>query len=175
MKTLLLLRHAKSSWEDAALDDHDRPLNARGHAAAPAMGRQISLSGHLPDLILCSTSRRTVETLDHVLPFLRRGTPVRYERDLYLADWAALLARLQWADDSAATLLLVGHNPGLEQLAVALSVAPKGDTGEAAALKRLAEKFPTGSLAVIGFDVASWREVAPGQGRLIAFTRPRDL
>ena len=171
MKTLLLLRHAKSAWSDPRLDDHDRPLNGRGERAAKAVADRIARQGPRPDLILCSTAMRTRQTL---APLLKRldgpAPPISLENGLYLASEDALLARLQAVADDVSTVLLIGHNDGIGQLAVSLA----GD-GPADALAALRAKYPTGALAVLRAPDASWADLRPGSAKLLEFVRPRDL
>jgi phosphohistidine phosphatase len=158
---LLLLRHAKSDWS-GNLGDHDRPLAPRGRKAAPRIGAFMRKKGYVPEAVLCSTAERTKQTLELLLPQLRADPTVRYDRALYLAEWPALLAAL-----------MIGHNPGLEQLAVALTLQPQ-DAAERARFEALERKFPTAALAVLDFDVPLWEAVKPGTGRLRDFVRPRD-
>jgi phosphohistidine phosphatase len=175
MLTLLLLRHAKSSWDDPDLDDFNRPLNGRGEKAAPMMGRYLKHEGWVPDLILCSTARRTRETLDHISEQIG-DAKVTYEDGLYLAEAEQLLARLGRLTDGKTkkpeTVMIVGHNPGLHDLAVQLA-----SRGDAKSLNRLADKFPTAALAKIDFEAKSWRDIARGdvQGRLTHFITPKDI
>lgn len=172
MLTLALLRHAKSSWAYPTLDDFDRPLNARGAAAAPVMGRAIAELGIAPDLILCSTSRRTRETLTGLLPLIGHTT-VEFEDRLYLASAQDLIGRLQHVTHDEhgrpSSVLVIGHNPGLHSCAVML--AGKGD---ARALIRLQDRFPTGALAVINFEARAWRDIAAATGVLERFITPKD-
>jgi phosphohistidine phosphatase len=163
---LLLLRHAKSDWGDASLADHDRPLAKRGRTAADRMGAHLRAGGPRPDLVLCSSARRTRETCER-LGLADVATEV--EDALYGASDDELLARLRTVPEPTGTVLLVGHNPGVQDLAVALA-GP--DLGEQAARPR--EKFPTGALAVFDVDGA-WRDLAPGRARLSAFVAPREL
>ncbi len=163
---LLLLRHAKSSWDDAALDDHDRPLSARGEAAARALGGYFARRALRPDLALCSSARRTRDTLAQ----LALDVPARFERALYLASHEALLARLARIDDEHRCVLLVGHNPGLADLVAALA----GETRLVAA-RRLAKGMKTASLAELDLPLRHWEEIKPGVGRLVRLTRPKDL
>jgi phosphohistidine phosphatase len=169
MRTLVLLRHAKSSWDDPALDDHDRPLNARGRAAAPLIGRALARLGLCPALVIASTAIRVRETLDYVLPFLGARPEIRFEPALYLAEQAVWLARLGFADASVRCVLMAGHEPGLGAAASALS----GEGSETAALALLRQKFPTGAAAVLEGSGPDWR--AQGRFRLTHFLRPRDL
>lgn len=176
MKTLVLFRHAKAGQAGPGLGDYERALTPRGTEAAARMGRAMAGLGLSPDLVLCSKARRARETWDLAAPELA-GTPrVEIGRALYLAAPGALLDAVQgadFADDgtdiAAGTVLVVGHNPGLEWLAGALS-GPDSDPG---ALKGLAGSFPTAGLAVLTFETASWLDIHPGQGRLTHFLRPR--
>src|SRR5262245_16362349 len=170
---LLLLRHAKSDWSKD-VDDHDRSLSARGRKAAPEIALYIRDKEYVPAVVLCSTAQRTRETLDLLLPAWKKKPVVRYERGLYLADWPLLLPRRTKAPARASPLLLAGHNPGIEQLAVALALQSKG-FAERARLQRMTQKFPTAALAVLDFEIASWRGLKPGLGQLIDYVRPRDL
>lgn len=170
MLTLSLLRHVKSSWNDPALADFDRPLNERGRAAASLMGTLLHREGLRPGHILCSPSARTRQTLD-----LARGAhnglgAVAYPKGLYHATPVALLRAIHAAPAAERHVLLVGHNPGLHQLAIWLTGAGPADKRRA-----LAEKLPTGGLVVMTFEVDSWRQVKPGGGHLRLFARPRDL
>lgn len=171
MKTLFLLRHAKSSWDDAVLDDFDRPLSKRGRRAAKAMGEYLATLPSPPGQVICSSARRTRETLGHIQEILGNTLPARFEKGIYLADPATLLRRLRRLDDSLTSAMVVGHNPGLERLAVMLT----GSDGDSEQRRQLALKFPTGSLAVIQAPVERWHDLEPGCGRLDAFVRPRDL
>ena len=169
---MLLLRHAKSDW-GKEIEDHERPLSARGKKAAPQMALYMRAEGYEPAQILSSSARRTKETVELLLPKLRGKPNVRYERALYLADWPRLLSAVRAAKASS-PLLLVGHNPGIEQLAIALALQPK-TPAERVRLQRMAEKFPTAALAVLDFDAPTWRSIKAGQGRLIDYMRPKDL
>ena len=170
MKSLTLLRHAKSSWADAGAHDFDRPLNARGKQAAEAIGGEMRRLGLSFDAILSSPAVRAVETLEHAGRGYGATLASREDKRVYLASSATLLAIVRETDDAVDRLLLVGHNPGFELLAAALA---EGDETELRAT--MAEKYPTGALAEIAFDVVTWRNIAPGAGRLVRFIRPRDL
>jgi phosphohistidine phosphatase len=170
MLTLSLLRHAKSSWDDPALDDFDRPLGERGVKAAPLMGRYLMAEDLRPDLVICSGAVRTRATLALIMPELGAPPPdISYEDDLYLASASRLLGRVHKAD-RARNILLIGHNPGLHALALALV----GD-GKRRDLDALATKFPTAALAVFTFDVDKWSAVKAGTGALVRFVTPRQL
>jgi phosphohistidine phosphatase len=172
VKRLLLLRHAKA--EGAASDDHKRGLVERGRKDSSRMGRFLREDVYVPDLILSSDSARTRQTLDLVLPELGAKVPVQYLHELYLAEPEVVAAIVRRAPDNSGVLMVVGHNPGLEQCALALASVPL----EKKLRKRydtMDEKFPTCALAVIDFDVAKWSEIRPGKGELDAFVRPKDL
>lgn len=173
MKTVYLLRHAKSDWGVPGLADHDRPLNERGTGAAPRMGAYIKAKRYKVALVLCSSAQRTVETLKLVKPSL--GEPkVKIEEALYLAEAGQLLERLKRVDDKAESVMFIGHNPGMEQFAQALAASPGTDAQEKLH-RRMREKFSTCALAVISLPVKSWREAKPGLGALEDFMRPKDL
>ncbi len=168
MKTLTLLRHAKSSWDDAATRDFDRPLNPRGRRAAQAIGREMSALGLEFDLVLASPAMRVIETLEEVEKGYGRALGARFDRRIYLAPPETLLELMQGTDGDAASLLLVGHNPGLERLALLLS-------GNHPLRAEIATKYPTAALAQLTFPVEHWGEVGQGGGTLARFIRPRDL
>ncbi|GAA0572589.1 histidine phosphatase family protein [Craurococcus roseus] len=174
MRQLLLLRHAKSSWDDPGLSDHARPLNARGRRAASAMAGAMRDLGLQPDLVLVSSARRTLQTLEALTPF-EDNALVEPMDALYLASASQLMDAVRKTPETVRSLLLIGHNPGLHELAVALAgeaAAVRGGKGSAAG--RLAEAYPTGALAEFTVGVP-WRAVAPGSGRLVRFLSPRDL
>jgi phosphohistidine phosphatase len=168
MKSLTLLRHAKSSWNDTVQRDFDRPLNRRGRRAAALMGREMARLELGFDHVIASPAARIVETLDDVGAGYGARLPITYDQRVYLADPETLLELVRAAPRETERLLLVGHNPGLERLALLL--AADGELRGA-----LADKYPTATLAQIDFDVAAWGEVGPGSGRLVRFVRPRDL
>ena len=170
MRTLLLLRHAKSSWENAGLADVDRPLAPRGRRVAPLMARRMVEQGWVPDLVLCSQALRVRQTWQLMAPLLGEAIPCKTLRSLYPGAPSRLLMALHRAPPEAGTLLLIGHNPGLEMLATDLC-----GRGSEQALARMSAKFPTAGLAVIRFDGDDWSDLASGGGRLEAFVRPKDV
>ncbi len=170
MLRLLLLRHAKSAWDHPGLADHDRPLAERGRKAAPVMASFLAENALAPGRILCSTARRTRETLSYLVPILDGETEIRLTRRLYDAEGGDYLTAIREGGAAAPLLMLIGHNPTMEDTAHLLA-----GTGSDAALKRMREKFPTCALAVIDFDIASWRDVSPGAGQLSLFVTPRFL
>ena len=170
MLSLALLRHAKSSWEASHLDDFDRPLNARGRAAAPIMGEALRSFPFTPEIILCSPAKRTRETLELIEPSFRHShEQVLFEDQLYLTNAETLLERLRHVPATAKTVLMIGHNPGLHEFALMLT-----GRGDAKSISRLEDKFPTATLAVLTFPETAWRDVGPASGRLEAFITPRD-
>jgi phosphohistidine phosphatase len=166
-RRVYLLRHAKSSWKESGLADHDRPLARRGRRAARAIGGHLRDQGVEPDLVLCSTARRARETLEGIEPALGRGD-VRVEPGLYGARPAVLLARLQEVPAGVRSVMLIGHNPGLRELALVLA-------RHGSSLEALEAKFPTGALATLAFRGPGWSALERGAAELIGFVRPRDL
>lgn len=169
-KTLLLLRHAKSSWDDASLADFDRPLAARGREAAPLMGREMARRGWLPDAALISPALRTRQTWELVATELPKPPPPSFEPAIYEAPAARILAAIRKTPESNATLLVVGHNPGLEDLA-ALIAASDSDRD---ALARLERKFPTAAIARFTLR-EPWAALGRTGAALHDFLTPRDL
>lgn len=169
MHQLLLLRHAKSSWHDAKLADRDRPLNERGRRAVAAMRRAMQQLGLAPDLVLVSPSQRTLQTLEALEPW--DDTPlIEHVEALYLASSPQLVGILRDVPETVRSVLLIGHNPGMHDLAQALlSGAQPTDVA-----RRLAGGYPTGALAE--FAVAGpWLRLGPGGARLTRFITPREL
>lgn len=171
MKRIYLLRHAKSSWDDPALGDFDRPLNARGRKAAPRIGKLIRKRGWTPDLVLCSTAARAIETWELVAAELKAAPRVKPLKTLYLATASQMLRAIQRTPAEIADLLLVAHNPGTETLAAQLA----GPASKKKPLGRLRKKFPTAALAVFEFDGADWATLVPKECRLADFVVARDL
>lgn len=175
MKTLYLMRHGKSAWDNPELADHERPLAPRGLRAAGRVGKHLRKRGWRPDLAITSTARRAGDTLDAVLDALGGGdTPVERERGLYLCGATVLLQRLKDLPDDAATALVVGHNPDLHDLARTLA-KEEPVAGGRAALKTLSARFPTAACAVLAFPVTRWRDIEPHTARLVEFVQPRKL
>ncbi len=172
MRQLLLLRHAKSSWDDPKLPDHARPLNARGRQAASAMRRAMRELSLAPDVILVSSARRTLQTLEALGPW--DETPLVEPMDaLYLASAPELLAVLHGVAETARSVMLIGHNPGLHDLAILLT-GPRGMNAGTPHALRLAEGYPTGALAEFVVP-GPWEQLDSGAARLLRFLAPRDL
>lgn len=161
MKTLFLLRHAKSSWKDVSLPDIERPLNERGRRAAPLMGKFMRKQKLQPDLILCSTAKRARQTIALVVKAAAFKAELRYDERIYEASLARLLEIVSQLDDAAQTALLVGHNPGFEELLESL-------TGEV-------RRMPTAALAHITLNIERWTDAREQSGELVRLVRPKDL
>jgi phosphohistidine phosphatase len=168
MRRLLLLRHAKSAWPDGTADV-DRPLAERGRDAAPRMGAYIADEGLAPDLALVSPARRARETWDLVKARLG-DVPMRLEPRLYESTPVRLLTVVGEVQVSVRTLLLIGHNPAVEDLARQLA-----EEGDRDGLTRMARKYPTAGLAVLDFPVETWTEAVSGSGCLERFATPKSL
>lgn len=171
-KQLFVLRHAKSSWDDPGLDDHERPLAARGRRATELLGKHLRANGIEPAQVLCSSARRTRETCEGVVP----GAEVSIEPDLYEASAEQLLERLRRVPEDTESVMVIGHNPALQMLALRLAGANGDNTGagDSAKASELQRKFPTGALATLSFD-CPWRDLSAGSAELVDFVRPRDL
>ena len=170
MKRLLLLRHAKSCWDDPELSDFERPLAPRGEAATPRIAAYMARKLPVPELALCSAAKRTRQTWTLLAATLPAPCPMKPMRSLYLAPPSRLLTTIRRTADGVGCLLLIGHNPGLHSLALQLA-----GSGKTKALARLAAKFPTAALAQLDFETDHWRDIAPGNGRLVRLVRPKDL
>ncbi|MER5754008.1 histidine phosphatase family protein [Streptomyces sp. NPDC002088] len=167
LRRLVVLRHAKSAWPEG-VPDHRRPLAPRGRRDAPAAGRALAEADSLPDLALCSTALRARQTWDLAAAEWGTPPPVRYDPRLYGADALDLLEVVRETPPEVETLLLVGHNPGLEELV--LDLAGEGLDG---ALDEVRVKFPTSAIAVLAWHGATWRALAPGTALLTSMTVPR--
>jgi phosphohistidine phosphatase len=168
-RRLYLLRHAKSSWAEPGLGDHDRPLAPRGEKAVRRIRDHLAASDDAPELVLCSSARRTRMTCEGIADALPAGVDTRIEEPLYAASSGDLLARLRGVADDTGGVMLIGHNPALEKLAGLLV-----GSGDAAMRARMVTKFPTGALATMTFT-GSWADLGPGAATLEAFVVPRDL
>lgn len=171
MKTLTLLRHAKSGWDDPVLRDFDRPLNGKGKRAAQMVGRNWRSLALGFDHVVASPAVRVIETLEQVAAGYGEALAPVWDRRLYLASATTLLDIVHELPAGASNALLVGHNPGLEDLV--LMLVP--DTAEQPLRDDVEAKFPTASTVQMQFDVDDWRKVASGKAKLSVFVRPRDL
>jgi len=162
MKTLLLLRHAKSSWDNDALADHDRPLNERGRRDAPRMGRLLRTLDLTPDQIVASSATRAATTARLVAEAAGYQGEIRYTRDLYLADPEAYVEVARAVDDAVQRLMLVGHNPDIEELVAELSGRE--------------ERMPTAALACFLLPITAWRDLElTGEYELAGLWRPKEI
>jgi phosphohistidine phosphatase len=166
VKRLFLLRHAKSSWDDPTLDDHDRPLAPRGQRASGLIAEYLERNRIGPSLVLCSSARRTRETLERVRPALG-SVEVRIERELYGASSEDLLRRLREVPDEVESVMLVGHQPAIQELALDLAA-------EGSELERVRTKFPTAALATLTFS-GRWSHLGRGDAELAAYVKPKQL
>jgi phosphohistidine phosphatase len=176
-KQLFVLRHAKSSWDDPGLDDHERPLAPRGQRAVKLLAAHMREHGIKPEQVLCSSARRTLETCEGV----DAGGEVVVEPELYDASGGGVLERLRRVPETTQSVMLIGHNPALQVLLLCLTGAngdsgrlSDGDAGHDSMLAEIQRKFPTGALATLTFDCA-WNELSPGRAKLVDLVRPRDL
>ena len=169
VRQLLLLRHAKSAWPDVA--DHERPLAGRGRRDAPLAGRWLRAAGRVPDRVVCSTAKRARETWQLAAAELNASPSLRFDQRVYGAAAAELLDLARETAPRARSLLIVGHDPAMQELTLTLASAQAGDAG---ALERVRVKFPTAAIAVLEFN-GTWHRLGPEQARLTTFVVPRDL
>jgi phosphohistidine phosphatase len=174
VKRLLLLRHAKAVPGGHGIDDHARELAERGRSDAPAIGRYVQKHDFVPELVLCSTSARTVETAQLAFGEFRKRPELALLEALYLAEPEAIIAITRRVPRKQDCICVVGHNPGLEVCASVLARDPVRRR-ERDYVEAIEEKFPTCALAVLDFDVDAWRDIALGKGKLVDFVRPKDL
>jgi phosphohistidine phosphatase len=165
LKRLFLLRHAKSSWDDPGIDDHDRPLAPRGRRASALIAEHLRRERIAPGLVLCSSARRTQETLERVMA--PDPAKVRIERELYGASSEDLLRRLREVSDEVESVMLIGHQPAIQELALDLA-------GEGPELVRVKAKFPTAALATLAF-AGGWSGLGSGSAELVAYVKPKQL
>lgn len=169
MRRLILLRHAKTEKDSASGKDEDRCLDQRGNTDATEIGAWLAANGYLPDIALVSTATRTRQTWDLISPYIPHCR-IKYRDDLYLAETSQLLKIVRTTKGDPANLLVLGHNPGLHELAWNL-------TGKSSAADRraLGENLPTAAAAIIDFAVEAWQEIADQKGTLKVFVSPKRL
>ena len=165
---LFLLRHGKSSWDDSSIDDHDRPLAPRGRRAAARIAVYATKTGIRPDLILCSSAMRARQTFERIAPSLGRDAETHIERSLYGASEDRLLERLHAIPDEVDSVMMIGHNPGVQDLALLLA-------REGPLRTLLTNKFPTAGLATLAFGHQAWKDLDSESGELVDFVVPRQL
>jgi phosphohistidine phosphatase len=161
MKRLFLMRHAKSSWDHPGLSDFERPLNKRGFKAAPRIGSEIQNRGYIPELIVSSPAERALQTSNLVREAVGFGDDIRYDRRIYAASVNSLIYIISEIGDSFQNALLVGHNPGFEDLLAVLTGINK--------------RMPTAAFAAVDTNAKVWSNVSSGAGSLVDFIIPRDL
>ena len=166
---LYLLRHAKSSWDDPTIEDHDRPLSPRGRDAAQRLAKHFRRAAIRPQLVLCSSASRALQTLAPISEAMKLGAQTQVESGLYAATAGQLIARLRTVDRRVMSVLLIAHNPGLQDLALELA----GDDPEM--ITQLSEKFPTGSITEVVCDSDAWSDLSPATAHVASFIVPRDL
>ncbi|MFN6925484.1 MULTISPECIES: SixA phosphatase family protein [Tabrizicola] len=165
MKRLILTRHAKSSWDDPLMPDHDRPLNERGKAAAADLGQWLASRGYVPDEVLCSDAVRTRKTFSGIAPALPGAPVLELKPALYHAGPDVMMAVLRHAKGD--TVMMIGHNPGIAEFAARLVAHPPHSADFA--------RYPTGATLVVDFDVADWSQVTFGSGTAVDFIVPREI
>jgi phosphohistidine phosphatase len=175
-RQLFVLRHAKSSWNDPGIDDHERPLAPRGRRAVKLLAEHMRTAGLRPDQVLCSSARRTRETFEGV----SRGGEVMIEPELYAASCDGVIERLQRVSDEISSVMVIGHNPAMQMLVLRLTGANgaepalRSEHPAGSGLADVQRKFPTGALATLTFD-CGWSELAPGCAKLVAYVHPKAL
>lgn len=168
MRTLYLLRHAKSDWDESSTADFDRPLSKRGFSAAPRMGLFMQENKFAPERIFCSSAKRTRQTLGALQPYLGDCTDVQFMERIYTGGAQEYFNLLRNHGENAQSLMLIGHNPSIQGLALALS-----GSGDETARQQMATKYPTAGLSVIQFKIDNWSEIAESSGHLELFVTPR--
>jgi phosphohistidine phosphatase len=166
-KCIVIVRHAKSSWDDPSLADHDRPLAPRGRKAVLRLRDHLERLGLRPDVVLCSSSRRTCETLDGIRPAFGRQADIQIDRELYAADAEQLLDRLHRLDEQVTCVVLIGHNPGVADLTELLV-----GHGDPTAREQATDKFPTAAVAMLSVT-GEWSRLQPGSATLDGYWQPR--
>nr|WP_321482542.1 histidine phosphatase family protein [uncultured Cohaesibacter sp.] len=170
MLRLFLLRHAKSSWSDPSLHDFDRPLNKRGQRDAPKIGRVMKARHYNPDRILCSSAQRTKETMAGIIPSLTGDVSLRLLDALYEGNNPNYLSLLKENAKDSKNLMIVGHNTGLQDIAVELT-----GSGDPELIMQMRVKYPTAALAILEFNCGDWNDIAKKSGHLLDFIKPKDI
>ncbi len=171
MKSLTIFRHGKSGWDAPVSRDFDRPINKRGAIGSKLLGEYAKREGLHYDAVYCSPAIRCVETLDAFWEGYGQILHPNWDKRIYLASGASLFDVMSELDEDGDNILMCGHNPGCEELALMLSPDVKGDW----ARDQIEEKFPTAAICEIEFDCSNWNEIREGQGKIMRFIRPCDL
>jgi phosphohistidine phosphatase len=170
MKTIFLLRHAKSSWDDVRLDDFDRPLSSRGIKSCKKMGKYLKKNRLIPDIVYCSSAIRAKQTWELVNRIVEKKENVIYEDSLYMSDFSNFINIIKKTKNNFKNLMIVSHNPGIENLALELSKDKNNEIYE-----KINIKFPTGALIIINFNLNNWSKVDCKKGKLYEFVKPKEL
>ena len=170
MKTIFLLRHAKSSWDDVRLDDFDRPLSSRGIKSCKKMGKYLKKNKLIPDIVYCSSAIRAKQTWEVVNRIVEIKENILYEDSLYMSDFSNFINIIKKTKNNFKNLMIVSHNPGIENLALELSKDKNNEIYE-----KINIKFPTGALIIIKFDLNNWSKVDCKKGKLYEFIKPKEL
>tara|TARA_B100000315_G_scaffold260532_1_gene322661 strand:+ start:3976 stop:4500 length:525 start_codon:yes stop_codon:yes gene_type:complete len=173
MKTIFLLRHAKSSWTDPETDDFDRPLNDRGKRNAAQIGNHLAENSICPDIILCSAAARAQETLSHIRPYLPDNQLIEIFGELYLASAVTIMKFVEKVEETANSVMIIAHNPGLHELV--LDLAGRENIGVSTLLNRVMQKYPTGALATATSESQIWADLTQSKTSLVDFVCPKDL
>ena len=170
VKTLILMRHAKSSWDNPHKDDFDRPLNSRGRESAQMVAKHIHSLGFKPELTLCSSSVRCKETLELVIPYFSKTMHTRYLDDLYLAPERAILEIIKSIELSIDQMLVIGHNPGLSDLSQSLTYSSKNQNDYFET-----QQFPTSAASIFEMNIKNWLDFKLSESKIIDFVTPKNL
>lgn len=170
MKRLYFLRHAKSDWKNADFSDHDRPLNKRGRRACIKMAQVFENLGVSPDIVLCSTAERTRETAKRIMKTGAFNWNIQYEKALYGASADTILSQIRALPDAYQSVLIIGHNPGIEYVVTGLA----RDESTDGMLARISRKYPTGALACLEFETNAFSDISVHSGTLNHFVKPKD-
>ena len=170
MKTIFLLRHAKSSWDDVSLDDFDRPLSPRGIKSCKKIGKYLKKNRLIPDIVYCSSAMRAKQTWELFNRIVDKKENILYEDSLYMSDFSNFINIIKKTKNNFKNLMFVSHNPGIENLALELSKDKSNEIYE-----KINIKFPTGALIIIKFDLNNWSKVDCKKGKLYEFVKPKEL
>ena len=170
MKTIFLLRHAKSSWNKPELDDFERPLAPRGIKSAEKIGKYLKKEKLLPDIIYCSKAVRAKETWELVNRIVKKKNNINYKNKLYMANFSDFLNIIKETKDNFKSLMLISHNPGIENFALEII-----KNKESEKYKNIDYKYPTGALSIIKFNIKKWNEVTSSTGEIYEFIKPKEL
>ena len=170
MKTIFLLRHAKSSWQNHNLDDFDRPLSDRGIKACKKIGKYLKKKNISPDIVYCSTAVRAKQTWELVNRIVEKKENVLFKKNLYMSDLSNFIEIIKKTKKKFKSLMIVSHNPGIEYLALELSKDKNNEV-----YKKIYNKYPTGALVIIKYNIDKWNKVDLKKGSLYKFIKPKEL